>query len=73
MEGHAKKRVERYRELANTTTNNSTKYQLHAFDDHQFERRRMEIRGRIVKSMLNKLFWNACTRHVLEDLIFYSQ
>ena len=38
-----------------------------------FQRRRIEICGRIVKKYALKLFWNACTWHVLEDLIFYGQ
>ena len=38
-----------------------------------FQRRRIEICRRIVKSMLSNCFWNAETWHVLEGLIFYGQ
>ena len=38
-----------------------------------FQRRRIDIRGRIVKSMLLIFFWNAYTWHVSADLIFYGQ
>ena len=54
LEGHAKKCVERYCELAN----NSTQQQLYkvstpCIDDHHFKRRRNEICWRIVTSMLS--------------------
>ena len=37
------------------------------------QRRRNEIRGRIVTSMFSNCFWNAYTWHELDDLIFYGQ
>ena len=52
MEGHAKKCVERYCELANKTTQQLYKVSTPCIDDHHFQRRRIEIRGRIVTSML---------------------
>ena len=52
MEGHAKKCVEGYCELANKTTQQLYKVSTPCFDDHPFQRR-IGIRGRIVKSMLS--------------------
>ena len=52
-EGHAKKCVEWYCELANKTTQQLYKVSTACIDDHQFWRRRIEIRGRIVKQMLS--------------------
>ena len=56
MEGHAKKCVERYCELANRTTQQLYKASTPCIDDHHFRRRRIEIRGRIVTSMLTNSF-----------------
>ena len=57
MEGHAKKCVERYCELANKIQlNNSTKYQLHA-----------------LTTIISKKIWNVYTWHVLDDPIFCGQ
>ena len=54
--------------------NNSTKYQLHSMPWRpSLQRGRIEICRRIVKKYPLKLFWSACTWHVLEDLIFYGQ
>ena len=52
MEGHAKKCVERYCELANKTTQQLYKVSTPCLDE-SFQRRRIEIRVRIVKSMLS--------------------
>ena len=52
MEGHAKKCVERYCELANKTTQQLYKVSTPCIDDHHFEEEEEEIRGRIVISML---------------------
>ena len=54
MEGHAKKCVERYCELANKTTQQLYKVSTPCIDDHHFKEEGIEIRGRIVKSMLSK-------------------
>ena len=56
-EGHAKKCVERYCELANNywTIMQSTN-SMHWWPSN--ERRSIEIRGRSVRSMFQKLFWN---------------
>ena len=51
MEGHAKKCVERYCELASKTTQQLYKVSTPCIDNHQ--RRRIEIRGRVVKSMFS--------------------
>ena len=72
-EGHAKKCVERY--LWVGEQNDSTTLQsinsMHWRPS--FQRRRIEIRGRIVKSMLSNVSWNAYNWHVLNDQIFYGQ
>ena len=74
MEGHAKKCVERYGELANKTTQPTLQSinSLHWRPSFQ-KRRRIEIRERSVKKYALRLFWNAYIWHVLEDLIFYGQ
>ena len=51
MEGHAKKCVERYCELASKTTQQLYKVSTPCIDNHQ--RRRIEIRGRVVKRMFS--------------------
>ena len=53
MEGHAKKCVERYCELANNTTQQLNKVSTPCIDDHHFKRRRNEICWRIVTSMFS--------------------
>ena len=53
MEGHAKKWVERYCELANKTTQQLYKVSTPCIDDHHFTQEELKIRGRIVKSMLS--------------------
>ena len=73
MEGHANKCVEWCCELADKTTQQLYKVSTPCLDDHQFERRRMEIRGRIVKCMLSSCSDNVCIWHALVDLIFCSQ
>ena len=74
LEGHAKKCVERYCALANKTTQ-----QLHTVSINQLH----ALMTIIPKKTWNpwescqkyalKLFWNAYTWHVLEDLIFCGQ
>ena len=72
MEGHAKKCVERYCELANKTQQ-LYKVSTPCIDDHHFKRGRIEICRRIVTSMLSNCSEMLKTWHVLEDLIFYGQ
>ena len=52
MEGHAKKCVERYCELAVKTTQQLHKVATPCLDDHQFKEEENGISWRIVKSML---------------------
>ena len=52
--------------------NNSTKYPLHASMTTTLKKK-IEIRRRIIKSMLSNCSENACTWNVLEDPIFYGQ
>ena len=70
MEGHAKKCVERYCELAKRTTQQLYKVSTPCIDDHHFKEEEMKSVGEM--SAL-KLFWNARTWHELEGLIFYGQ
>ena len=71
MEGHAKKCVERCCELANKTTQQLYKVSTPCIDDHMFKEELRSV-GELSKYAL-KLFWNAFTWHVLEDLMFYGQ
>ena len=73
MEGQAKKCVERYCEFGkqDDSTTLQSIYSMHRRPPLQ--RRRIEIRGSIVTSMLPKLSRNACTWNELEDVIFNGQ
>ena len=51
MEGHAKKCVERYCELANKSTQQPHKVATPCFDDHQFKEEEIGSVGEIIKSM----------------------
>ena len=53
MEGHAKKCVERYCELANRTTQQLYKVSTPCIDDHHFKEEELKIRVRVVTSMLS--------------------
>ena len=64
MEGHAKKCVEIYCDLANKTAQQLHKVSTPCIDDHHFKED---------DKYAPKLFWNVCTWHVLEDLIFSGQ
>ena len=73
MECHAEKRVERYCELANKNDSTTPQSINSMLWRPSFRRRSIEIRGRLVKSMLSNcsemlIFW-----HVLDDVIFYGQ
>ena len=61
MAGHAKKRVERYCELANRTTQQLYKVSTPCIDDHHFEEEENEICWRFVTSMLS----NCSEMHLL--------
>ena len=73
MEGHARKCVERYCELANKKDGAVVQSLESMHRWPSFQRRRIEIRWRIVRSVLSSFFWNAYTWHVLDDPIFYGQ
>ena len=53
MEGHAKKCVERFCELANKTTQQLYKVSTPCIDDHHFKEEELKSVERIVKSMLS--------------------
>ena len=53
MEGHAKKCVERYCELANKTTQQFYKVSTPCIDDHHFKEEELKSVGEFVKSMLS--------------------
>ena len=53
MEGHAKKCVERYCELANRTTQQLYKVSTPCFDDHHFKEEELKSVGEMSKSMLS--------------------
>ena len=53
MEGHAKKYVERYSELANKTTQQLHKIATPRLDDHQFNEEELESVGELPKRMLS--------------------
>ena len=62
MEGHAKKCVQRFCELANKTTQQLYKVSTPCLDDHHFKKRRIEIGGKIVTSMLSN-----CSKMLIRD------
>ena len=72
VEGHAKKCVERYCELANRTTQQLYKVSTPCIDDIISEKKNWNLHENCHKYAL-KLLWNAKTWHELEDLIFYGQ
>ena len=72
MEGHAKKCVERYCELANKSTQQLYKVSTPCIDDHHFKEEEMKSVGELSQYAL-KLSLNAYTWHVLEDLMFCGQ
>ena len=49
MEGHAKKCVERYCEVANKTTQQLCKVSILCFDDHHFKERELKSVGDLLK------------------------
>ena len=73
MEGHAKKCVERYCELANRTTQQLYKVSTPCIDDHHFKEEQLKSVGRIVKSVLSNGSDILILGHVVEDPIFYGQ
>ena len=59
MEGHAKKCVERYSELANKTTQQLYKVSTPCIDDHHFKEEDLKSVGELFKKYALQLFWNA--------------
>ena len=53
MEGHAKKCVERYGELANKTTQQLYKVSTPCLDDHHFKEEELKSVGELSKGMLS--------------------
>ena len=72
MEGHAKKCVERYCELANKTTQQLYKVSTPCIDDHHFKEENWKPWENCQNYAL-KLSSNAYTWHVLDDPIFDGQ
>ena len=73
MEGHAKKCVERYCELANKTTQQLYQVSTPCIDDHQVKEEEMKSVGGLSDVCSLSLSWNVCIWHALVDLIFYGQ
>ena len=73
MEGHAKKCVERYCELANKTTQQLYKVATPCIDDHQFKEKEMVSVGELSKVCSQIVFFLiACIWGASVDLIFYG-
>ena len=72
MAGHAKKCVERIVSWRTRRLSNSTKYLLHASMTIISKKKNENLLENCHK-YAPKLFWNAYTWHVLDDLIFYGQ
>ena len=74
MEGHAKKCVERYCELANKTTQQQLyKVSTPCIDDHHFKEEEMKSVGELSQVCCQIVLTLLVLGHVLEDLIFYGQ
>ena len=71
MEGHAKKCVERYCELANKTTQHLYKVATPCMDDHQFEEEENGICWRIDKNLFTDCSEMLVFGSYLIDLIFF--
>ena len=69
MEGHAKKCVERYCELANKTTQQLFKVSTPCIDDHHFKKEELKSVGELSKVCSPIVY----TWHVLENPIFCGQ
>ena len=72
MEGHAKMCVERYREVANKTTQQLYTESTPCIDDPHFKEEAMKSEGEFWKVCSPNVL-NAETWHELDDLIFYGQ
>ena len=72
MEGHAKKCVERYCELANKTTQQLYKVSTPCIDDHHFKEEEMKSVGEL-SQVSSQIVLKCYTWHELDDPIFYGQ
>ena len=72
MEGHAKKCVERYCELANRTTQQLYKVSIPCIDDHHFKEEESKSVGELSK-VSSQIVLKCLYLARLEDLIFYGQ
>ena len=73
MEGHAKKCVERYCELANRRTQQLYKVSTPCLDDHHFKEEELKSARELSNSMFSNCSEMLKSWHVLDDLIFYGQ
>ena len=74
MEGHAKKCVERYCELANKTTQQLYKVSTPCIDDHHFKEEEEEVKSVGELSLeCSQIVLKCLYLARLEDLIFYGQ
>ena len=69
MEGHSKKCVERYCELANKTPQR-TGLTTPCLDYHQFKEEELDLLENC-QTYDHKWSWNVCIWHALVDLLFY--
>ena len=72
MEGHAKKCVERYCELAKKTTQQLYKVSTPCINDHQFKEEELKSVGDL-STYVHKLSWHVYIWHELVDHISYGQ
>ena len=73
MEGHAKKCVERYCELANKTTQQLYKVSTPCIDDHHFKEEELKSVGELLKVCSRIVLEMFIFGHVLEDPTFYGK
>ena len=71
MEGHAKKCVERYCSVGKQDAQKHYEVSTPCIDDHHFKEEEFKSVENCQKCAL-KLFCNAFSWHVLDDLIFYG-
>ena len=72
LEGHAKKCVERYCELANKTIQQLHKVSAPCIDDHHFKEEEMKSYGEL-SQVCSQIVLKCFSWHELEDLIFFGQ
>ena len=72
IEGHAKKCVERYCELANKTTQQLHRVSTPCIDDHHFQEEELKSVGELSK-VCSQIVLKCFFLHVLDDLKLYGQ